>query len=141
MRLGDQKLLQLASILQRVPQVHEDSNGNIVGYHQCDITHACGTPSCAWGWWLYGNKRRHARLARADGHGSHEIQRTMAMWSDPIYRIYVSFRSKTCQEEFEIDDREQGLLFEGDGMNRAKTGKEAAAFIRRFVADRNKETV
>lgn len=140
MKTGDKRLLKLADILEKVPERKWD--GHASGYYQGAVTHLCGTPSCAWGWWLFGDKRRYARISKADPFmDKDDIKFTLANWHTHLAgcRGYVSFMGNAAADEFGLVKPELEELFDGAGCGRAVTGKQAANYIRKFVARRNKK--
>lgn len=135
---GNRRLLELASVLDRVPAAHILEDKTMRGYDQTVITHPCGTPACAWGYWLYGNKERYKRLAKEDGVLPAYIKNTLAKWPFPGESGYVSYY-QAGEHEFALTTVEIHHIFGGSGCDGARTGKEAAAYIRAFVARRRKQ--
>lgn len=123
---GNKRLLELASILEDVPAVHEEGD-ELRGYRQARIIHPCGSPACAWGHWYLSSRSRKARIfkqaAEMGNRGSKE--------GFPIVYIEQSVH------EFSLTPTESDLLFEGDGCDLARTGTQAAAYIRKFVQNRS----
>lgn len=134
--LGNRRLLSLAKILDKVPARHEDEYGNTVGYYQQDVFHSCGTPSCAWGWYLTSmRKSSYERLAKQAGFNDYDIR--IARMRGPKHgRLYIPYVTH-AKQEFAITDAEVMDLFDSSGMGRAKSGKDAANFIRSFVENRS----
>lgn len=132
---GNRRLLELASILARIPAAHRLEDKTMRGYDQTIVTHPCGTPACAWGYWLYGSKERYKRLAKEDGVLSVRIKNTLAKWPLQGEAGYVSYYD-AGDREFGLTPIETNEIFGGCGCQSARTGKEAAAFIRAFVAHR-----
>lgn len=73
-------------------------------YDQSTLDHTCGTPACALGHWLHVH---------------------------PEHREYSTPAEHAL---FEIDNDGWAELFGGSGCGGAKTSKEAAAYIRGFIA-------
>lgn len=138
---GNRRLLQLAKILDRVPAVKQVGKDKMRGYDQEAVTHPCGSPACAWGHWLYGNKERFKRIALEDGARKNDIKFVLDRWhSSSVVHDgrYVSFYD-AGEREFALSPGETTMLFEAHGCGRATTGKQAANYIRIFVAGRRQE--
>lgn len=131
---GNRRLLQLAAELQGVRAAKFVKKlAGIRGYDQTLIHHPCGSPACAWGHYVINNKRRRARILK--GLGDDEV------YDDAVINEgYVKLPTMVAAgEEFALGEEERNKLFESDGCGRAKTGTEAAKFIRNFVKNRQKE--
>lgn len=114
--LGNQRLLQLAEILDTADDLHRQRGEPT--YDQFYFEHDCGTPSCAAGHWAAANPDR---------------------WSLPTMKLIDSSTddiSKDLCEEFCLSPEEFDELLEFDGCNGAESSKEAADYIRAFVARR-----
>lgn len=119
-REGDRRLLRLAKILDGVPdEVMPDGKHR---YWQGAYQHPCGAPSCALGHWAEANRKR---------------------WNlDPPHLKSKSKYPSTfggCVAEFALRGNEDLDLFSISGCNNAQSGPEAAAFIRKFVANRTEK--
>lgn len=118
---GLKRLLRLADILDVADAQHRAKKEPT--YDQSTFKKSCGTPACALGHWAAHNPRRW----KFDTTG-HPYLRT----TEPLYGI--SFED--ASQEFGIDHHAINELFEYNGCGRAKTGKQAAKFIRKFVKAR-----
>ena len=105
--MNKQRLLELADILDRADAEHE-ARGE-PGYDQERYTHNCGTPACALGHWMAANP---------------EFMR----------RNKPGFIIEKAKLEFDLDYGGADDLFGPVGCNGAKTAKQAADYIRDFVA-------
>jgi hypothetical protein len=114
--LGNQRLLQLADILDTADERHRERGEP--GYCQYYHVHACGAPSCAIGEWAAANPQTW----KLTGFG-------------PVSRVDGS-RINHARSEFAIDIDQYDELFGYDGCKRAKSAKDAATYIRAFVARR-----
>lgn len=130
---GNRRLLKLADELQgiRAARAVKKLQG-IRGYDQTSILHPCGSPACAWGHYVVNNKRRR--------------QRILAVAGDDVYQEDVINEGPVklpammqATEEFALTDDESNSLFESYGCGNAKSGTEAARFIRNFVKNRQKK--
>lgn len=141
---GNERLLQLARILARVPPYRKTEAG-IVGYDQGSVAHACGSPSCAWGWWVYGNKARFKRIVKDSVeyelkyYSNASIKAALDKWPRPGFGIYVCYQDNAIHE-FHLNADQVREIFSAIGCGGASTngGKAAAAYIRNFVARRQK---
>lgn len=144
--LGNKRLLELARILSRVPNVPKKVNGKIRGYDQTVYSHPCGTPACAWGYWEYSDKSRFKRLAKAAGYPKEDIADAVAHWHEASWPVGVpEDELRICQlhigvyhsqKEFALESGDVVRLFGGYGCDGAQNGKQAAAYIRNFVKER-----
>lgn len=116
--LGNQRLLQLAEILDTADERHRQRGEPT--YHQTCYVHPCGTPSCAMGEWAAANPDRWI----LDVH-KHRL----------LSRLSSDYLLAQC-DEFGLSEAERAQLFGLDGCNNARTAKDAAAYIRWFVARR-----
>lgn len=114
--MNKELLLELADILDRADAEHE-ARGE-PGYDQERFAHSCGTAACALGHWAAAHPER---------------------WS--INPTRLTLHSRTCADALEGAKIEFGLapsqvyvLFDSDGCGGAKTAKQAADYIRAFVA-------
>jgi hypothetical protein len=110
-RYGAKRLIKLAGILGKADALHKKRGEP--SYDQRHAGHACGTPACAGGHWNVSI----GLPPYAMGKGSFYINETFGLSSD----------------------REWGELFGADGCGDAKTAREAASYIRGFVARKLKE--
>lgn len=119
--VGNRRLLKLADILDKVDATSRKLKKP--GYKQTRFVHPCGTPACAIGHWAAHNRRRGWSVEVNNAVGS--------ITKNGSYNTITAGR-----EEFDLDIAEYWRLFAGHGCGQARTGKEAAKFIRRFVAKR-----
>lgn len=138
--LGNKRLLQLAAILENVPSAEMKTGPageEVHGYDQGLILHACGSPACAWGHWLLTNKARKRRIIRQaleiePSHVTYAYLHKGPHKGETAHYVRIVY----AQHEFGITSVQTERLFSGSGCGNARTGIEAAAFIRRFVAGR-----
>jgi hypothetical protein len=119
-KVGAERLLKLADILDAADALHRENKEP--RYNQEAFIHPCGTPACALGHWAAANPRRW----RTD----EEIG--MFRW------VYLRANSsdeplEDAGQEFGISPGEASELFDHDGCGAARTGKQAAKYIRKFV--------
>jgi hypothetical protein len=120
---GEKRLLALAAILDTADARHAAKREP--KYRQTKFAHTCGTPACAGGHWTQHSSGR-LELIDTDGFGSFRIRdQTGAV------RTVDAFRP-----EFSLSHQESVELFGADGCDYARTAKEAAEYIRRFVRRR-----
>lgn len=138
---GNERLLKLADQLENIPEwqyIRTERGTYRRGYYQETILHPCGSPACAWGHYFVLNpERQQSIMANRCGGWVREIP-----VSDPD--TGASYTLKFCSieaaaYEFALDDFEVNRLFQTDGCGGAKTGREAAAYIRKFVERRRSE--
>jgi hypothetical protein len=116
-RAGHENLLKLAAILDTADAEHE-AKGEPT-YDQVSFQHNCGTPACALGHWRASQGRT----------------------PDPYMGRTDYAEERVSKDDFAIVEAEYEDLFGGAGCERAKTAKEAAAYIRSFVKDREEYLV
>lgn len=115
--IGKKRLLKLADILDAADAQHRAKKEPT--YDQTRISHDCGTPACAIGHWA-GFSNGRVKRDRTTG--------------------FVSLRDDDetsivgiAESEFGIDEYQSDELFESYGCGGAKTAKQAARYIRKFV--------
>ena len=113
---GEQRLLQLADLLERADVEHRDRGEKT--YKQESYAHDCGTPACALGHWVWAERDRLPDLYDY-------------MFRDAFMNGAAPFEA--AADEFHISLNEVRELFGSDGCNYAETAREAAAYIRGFV--------
>lgn len=128
--LGNKRLLRLAAILERVPKAHP-KGGEMRGYDQGILVHPCGSPACAWGWWLYSDKSRRRRIIKEASVLCDWMVRTSSSSRGELTVMYDYARF-----EFGITAEDVCHMFSSFGCRNANTGAEAAQYIRDFVARR-----
>ena len=114
--LGNERLLQLAAILQVADEVHVHRREPT--YDQQKYTHACGTPACALGHWAAANPESWVFECGV-----------------PVGRTNGS-RWNQAAIDFHLSSQEYEELFGPFGCGLPKTAKSAASYIREFVARR-----
>lgn len=115
--VGERRLLTLAWDLDTADEKHRSKKQPTYDQHQ--IKHNCGTPACAIGHWI---RRTRGRIALSkDGVLTH----AEVFGSEGV--------SAVGSIEFRITREQANELFAGDGCGKAKTAKQAAKYIRRFV--------
>ncbi len=122
--LGNQRLLQLADILDTADQRHLKSSEP--PYCQSRYLHPCGTPACSLGHWAAANPDRW-EIVPAPEAGDIEI----IYKPDPESPLHMAARL-----EFSLSRMEEVSLFGLTGCLDATSAKDAAAYIRAFVARR-----
>jgi hypothetical protein len=131
--VGNRRLLRLAAILERVPRTREKDGAP--KFYMGKFKHQCGSPSCAAGWWMHHNPARWTQrlTLRRSGLGVWDsLRREFAL--DAMERAHP-FAKKWPRIPLE----DSTILFSSDGCDGARTGKQAAKFIRRFVRWRTAE--
>lgn len=124
MKLGWKRLLKLADILDVADAAHRANKEP--RYDQRKLQHSCGTPACAIGHYISAHSRRGWKVT--DG---------LVYFKGK----YAYFSDDSICREFEIAPGEGIELFDADGCGRAKTAKNAAKYIRWFVAQKLKSAV
>lgn len=114
--MNAEKLLKLADILDAAHEAHQRKGGP--GYNQMRYTHSCGTPACAFGHWAAAHPERFETTPRGvslrERPGRHPLCLAML--------------------EFNLTSEQAYELFDADGCGEATTHKQAAEYIRDFVA-------
>jgi hypothetical protein len=130
---GNRRLLRLADILDKVP-ADKRMPDYLPAYYQRDFVHKCGSPACALGYWAAANKRRWTVVDRLP-----RLKTPIKKWPWPDRPGLWD----DAAQEFALDraandgsDDEARLLFGMHGCGNAKTGPQAAKYIRDFVAKR-----
>lgn len=107
--VGDSRLLELSDILDVTQH-----------YAQNHFFFPFGSPSCALGHWL------HHRGFRKNKEIADQLSQTRCLYN-------------WAQREFHLEYHQAYALFSGYGCgNAGSNGRQAAAFIRQFVASRNR---
>lgn len=118
---GAKRLLKLAAILDKADAEHRKKGEPT--YDQTNIRHTCGTPACALGHWAAATPTR--------------------FWLKPLLKYrpapHLYGEWEIGEAEFGITQQEADIIFGPDGCNYATTAKQAARFIRKFVAKKLKE--
>jgi hypothetical protein len=115
--VGERRLLKLADILDLADETHRAKKQPT--YNQMHIEHDCGTPACAIGHWI-----RHSR------------GRVYLTSNDVLLHKDAFGAEGVClvgSVEFRITGEQAYELFGGRGCDEARTAKQAAKYIRRFV--------
>jgi hypothetical protein len=133
-KLGRARLLFLASVLDIADKGHE--LGDEKGYDQGKWVNECGSPACALGHYAAQYPKRFVLnpnwVSPVGGRPYPVIQ---LRGSD----ARLGPQSTGILEEFSITSSESEELFSGSGCGDATTAKEAAAYIRKFVARKDRE--
>lgn len=120
-RYGAKRLLRLAAVLDTVDAEHAKKGEP--GYCQSIGGHPCGTPACALGHWVkHSRGRLTLKLNPAIG-SMHFVYPS----TDDYHEAFIA------GHEFGLDFTEGSKLFGVRGCGLAKSGKEAAHYIREFV--------
>jgi hypothetical protein len=126
--VGNRRLLKLAAILDAADKRHRERQEPT--YNQAAFVHPCGTPACAIGHWAAANPRRW-RISSIGPIGLVEPRnsRPLGVFQEAV-------------KEFALDAHDYGWdeLFSKDGCGSAKNGKQAAKYIRQYVARRTPGT-
>lgn len=117
-QVGLSKLLELAEILEKADALHKKRGEPT--YDQSKTFHSCGTPACAWGHWLAAKKQNSER--RHWGLAYDMVSGEFGITTDEVHDI---FGPCGC-----------GWL---DSDSPYITSKDAAAYIRGFVARKLQE--
>lgn len=125
--VGNRRLLKLADILDRADALHRKQHEPT--YNQSRFFHSCGTPACAMGHWATHNPRRWG-VDTEQYRDSYEHLPRFRSGGSVITGGMADF-ALWCGE---YDD-----IFGDQGCDNARTGKQAAKFIRQFVAQRSKK--
>lgn len=140
--VGIRRLLKLAGILDTADAEHRKKKEPV--YNQMSMDHLCGTPACALGHWAFNNPRRW-RYER--------IALPAVSWMDskvPEFYVEVCLKARQsgsawrlsfseAANDFGITDMQADELFSGEGCGNARTAKQAARYIRKFVKRLQKE--
>ena len=124
LKAGWKRLLKLADILDVADAEHKKKGEPT--YDQSQITHRCGSPACAIGHWISHNRRRGWRVKEG----------LVYLRGEYVYWDYPQLLA-----EFDIDYGDGRQLFDSGGCGGAHTGKQAALYIRKFVARKLKSAV
>jgi hypothetical protein len=122
--VGERRLLKLAGILDDADMLHRTNQEPT--YNQGSVNHPCGTPACAIGHW-----KRHSRGRIIFSMDNYTLIHTESFGSCGIRMVGAA--------EFRITQNEAEELFGGRGCDDAKTAKQAAKYIRKFVRRKQKE--
>lgn len=125
--LGLRRLLKLADILDTADAEHRKRGEPT--YDQGVFASSCGTPACALGHWAAAHRRR---WYFEDRWGISALIR-------PVLIRTEETGIAAAESEFQVSVREVLELFDTDGCGNARTAKQAARYIRRFVARKQKE--
>jgi hypothetical protein len=88
--------------------------------------HSCGTPACALGHYASRRDLQHTFVLKTDEYGGCSVYNK----SDH----HAGYLSGEAEEHFGLDELQIHLLFGPGGCGGAKTTKQAARFIEKFVA-------
>ncbi len=130
-KLGRQRLLFLADVLDIVDKGHELSGERT--YSQSAFVHPCGAPACALGHYAAQFPRKYQFKDVTSAVTDH--QKIVLAYRDGLY---VSYDDNRTINEFSITHDEARELFAGYGCGGAENAKEAAAYIRKFVARKDR---
>lgn len=118
--VGNRRLLKLADILDEADADHRAKKEPT--YNQGRFVHPCGAPACALGHWAAHQPSRW---------------RLGMQCVDPCSGAQIREQAAV---DFALGMYDYDLLFAAGGCGEAKTGKQAARFIRKFVARRTPGT-
>lgn len=128
------RLLNVARALRESPKPKAFTMHCYVGGDTWDFDTShnwCGTPACALG--HYAARTDLQRLMR--------ILNGKAVYRESIYGSSICYADECVLKHFGIYWSEAGCLFGSEGCGNAKTTKQAARYIERFVARKEKEDV
>jgi hypothetical protein len=126
-RQGLKRLADLAEILEKADAEHR-MNGTPT-YKQGAWAHPCGTPACAFGHYAGAHPEKFKIFRPRWGTSQYFITRRHSEGfgnNDEAYEL--------AREEFCLDEDEANELFNGYGCGGAQTSKDAAKYIRFFIA-------
>lgn len=125
MGINFKRLEELADLLDTVDKEHRARKEPT--YDQSHYFHPCGTPSCALGHWAAAHPRRWR--VRRSGYDGRRLY--------PLLRggNFADSHLSSVMHEFGLNSDDVDMLFGHQGCNKAKTGKQAARFIRKFIQD------
>lgn len=115
--VGERRLLKLADILDEADATHRAKKEPT--YDQEQVTHDCGTPACAIGHWIHHSR---GRVVLTD---NDILLHTEVFGAEGVILVGSA--------EFRITGDQSYELFSGRGCGKAKTAKQAARYIRKFV--------
>lgn len=130
--LGRQRLLFLADVLDIADKGHELSDERT--YSQKVFVHPCGAPACALGHYAAQFPRRF-RIKPPGGVFNSNGSIIDALTDAPTLHFN---NSETIRNEFAITETEADELFSSSGCDHAATSEEAANYIRKFVARKDR---
>lgn len=95
---------------------------------------ACGTPACVLGHYAYRRDlQRTLTLTSAEDDPEH-------LWLRDAHGRIVGYNDRAVLDHFGVDADDADCLFNGiSGLGGAKTTKQAIAYIRKFIARRERE--
>ena len=111
--------------LLNVARALEEST-NPEAFNMDVVTHACGTPGCAFGHYIHRTDLQHTFVPLNNEYA-------YALRSKPSILIAWSHGTTVRMEHFDISDPEDEELFSSLGCGGATTAKQAAHYIRAFV--------
>jgi hypothetical protein len=129
-KIQRKRLEKLATILDTADAEHRKNSEP--KYYQGVFTHPCGTPACALGHYAAASPKRWAIIKET----------SFELWQVPQPRLKLSRGARTeddATDEFGLTIREYEELFGGVGCGEAKTAKQAARYIRKFLTRKDKE--
>jgi len=132
------RLLNVARALRESPKPKAFSMVDYVWNRENAYNHECGTPQCALG--HYGSRTDLQRLIAPKyawayfGNEKSEMVHANLVYRDD-QQIVLSYWDTEIKEHFGIDADEAEELFGWGGCDNAKTPKQAARYIERFVRD------
>lgn len=125
MKLGWKRLLKLADILDVADAEHRAKGEP--RYRQTYFSHECGAPACALGHWAAANRRRGWKF-------------DASLHPQPLLRgVVAACWSSVVAEEFSISSEDGSELFSAWGCGSARTAKQAAKYLRKFVKRKQAE--
>lgn len=129
-----ERLTKLAEALEKpLPKKVRKSGAR---YNQTLFHHQCGTPACALGYYAHVSEGRFGFAKQ--GRGKRALYQFIYYGDSNVYGGYGSVRSGAVKE-FDLKAYEVDELFSDRGCGGARNRKEAAAYVRDFIARKEAE--
>jgi hypothetical protein len=130
------RAIHLRRLLNVVRALEESPNPE--RFTMAQFGHECGTPACALGHYCARTDLQSAFvLSKHTDRGDRE----MPTWPAPIDDVTVAlgFDDEEVRTHFGLTEDQAEELFGSEGCDGARTALEAAAYIRAFVARRERD--
>lgn len=142
MRINVNNLMRLVKTLRSAPRekAKHFSMGTFIYSEGDDLVeqnpNMCGTPACALGWYASNGEQRAFKIGKIPGRSYHQTALLSKVGKDFV--PYAEFSS--AEKHFGLDgDEEIEELFGHAGCGGAKTTKQAANYIERFIVRKLRE--
>lgn len=129
------RAIHLRRLLNVVRALEESPNPE--RFTMAQYGHECGTPACALGHYCARADLQSAFLLSKHTNRGESEQPTWPAPKDDI-TFALAFDDDEVLTHFGINNAEADVLFGSEGCDGARTALEAAAFIRAFVARRER---